>query len=206
MGADESTSPSGGTGLWFDPRSVSLRFVMVAAVIVASMIPLALVSCVVEDRERYRNVAIEGIAAAWGGRQRIVGPIMVIPIDASESETGEERYVAVMPERVDVTLIADYEPRRRGIFETPVFSAEVTAEGAFAPLDLEALQTRFGTLRLDRASLAIGVSDPQGIRDATLAWERGEVSISATSDIGAVPSGEACRVPWLTLRLVAPFR
>ena len=187
MGADESISPSGKTGLRFDPRSVSLRFVMVAAVIVASMIPLALVSCVVEDRQRYRDVAIEDIAAAWGGQQRIVGPLLVIPIDASEIETGEERYVAVMPERVDVTLVTDYERRRRGIFETPVFSADVRAEGTFAPLDLEALQARFGALRLDLASFAIGVSDARGIRDATLAWEEVNVSLSATSGFGPGP-------------------
>ena len=189
MGADQSNSPPDGRGLWFDPRSISLRFVMVAAVIVASMIPLALVSCVVEDRERYRNVAIEDIAAAWGGQQRIVGPLLVIPIDASEIETGEERYVAVMPERVDVTLVTDYERRRRGIFETPVFSADVRAEGTFAPLDLEALQTRFGALRLDLVSFAIGVSDARGIRDATLAWEEGDVSLSATSGFGPVRGG-----------------
>ena len=175
-------SPSGMRGLRFDPGSISLRFVAVAAVIVASMIPLQLVSSTVDDRVQYRDVAIEDIATAWGGQQRIAGPIMAIPIDASDS--GEEHFVAVMPERVDIAVATHHELRRRGIFETPVFSADITAEGAFAPLDLEGLRARFGALRLDLAMLVIGVSDPRGIRDATLVWREGEVTLSATSDNG----------------------
>ena len=187
MSAEQSDStpqpsPSGMRGLRFDPGSISLRFVAVAAVIGASMIPLQLVSSTVDDRVQYRDVAIEDIATAWGGQQRIAGPIMAIPIDASDS--GEEHFVAVMPERVDIAVATHHELRRRGIFETPVFSADITAKGAFAPLDLEGLRARFGALRLDLAMLVIGVSDPRGIRDATLVWREGEVTLSATSDNG----------------------
>ena len=85
------SSSAGVRGLRFDPRSISLRFVVVAALIVASMIPLQLVSCTVDDRDWYRNEAVDDIAAAWAGQQRIAGPIMVIPMDASESEGGEEQ-------------------------------------------------------------------------------------------------------------------
>ena len=187
MSAEKSDSPPSSAsvrGLRFDPGSVSLRFVVVAAVVVASMIPLQLVSCTVDDREWYRNAAIKDIAAAWGGQQRVAGPMMVIPIDASESEGGEEQFVAVMPEQVDIAVATHHELRRRGIFETPVFSVEIAAEGAFAPLDVEGLRARFGALRLDLATLVIGVSDPRGIRDATLVWREGEVALSATSDNG----------------------
>ena len=192
MGAEKSDSPSqsspaGSRVFRFDPRSISWRFVVVGAVIVASVIPLQLVSCTVDDREWYRDKAIRDIAAAWGGQQRIAGPIMVIPIDASESEGGEERYVWVMPKQVDVVVATHHELRQRGMFEMPVFSADITAEGAFAPLDLEGLRSRFGALRLDLASLVMGISDPRGIRDATLAWREGQVPLSATSDHGSGP-------------------
>ena len=192
MGAEKSDSPSqsspaGSRVFRFDPRSISWRFVVVGAVIVASMIPLQLVSCTVDDREWYRDKAIRDIAAAWGGQQRIAGPIMVIPIDASESEGGEERYVWVMPKQVDVVVATRHELRQRGMFETPVFSADIAVEGAFAPLDLEGLRSRFGAIRLDLASLVMGISDPRGIRDATLAWREGQVPLSATSDHGSGP-------------------
>lgn len=163
----------------FDPRSISLRFIGVATLIAVSMIPLALVSCVVDDRQRYRNVAIEDIAAVWGGEQRMAGPMLVIPVDDSESDNGEEHYVAVMPDRLDISVATRHELRRRGIFETPVFGAEISAEGAFAPLDLDQLSHRFGALRVDLAMLVIGISDPRGIRDANLVWGNDEVALSS---------------------------
>ncbi len=192
MGTEKSDSPSqsspaGSRVFRFDPRSISFRFVVVGAVIVASMIPLQLVSCTVDDREWYRNKAVRDVAAAWGGQQRIAGPIMVIPIDNSESEDGGEHYVAVMPERFDISVDTHHEVRHRGIFETLILSADINAEGAFTPLDAEALRARFGALRLDLTSLAIGISDPRGIREATLVWREGEVPLSATSGHGSGP-------------------
>lgn len=177
MGPEKPPSPL--PSLPFDPRSISLRFIGVAVLIAVSMIPLGLVSCVVDDRQRYRNVAIEDIAAVWGGEQRITGPMLVIPVDNGESGNGGEHYVAVMPERLDISAATRHQLRRRGIFETPVFGAEISAEGTFAPLDLDQLSHRFGSLRVDLAMLVIGISDPRGIRDANLVWGNNEVALSS---------------------------
>lgn len=177
------------------------------------MIPLGLVRCTVDDREGYRNEAVQDIAHSWGGEQRIVGPIIFIPIADRESDRGEdghelatsgqvnirivddnsseprENYVAVMPEYIDIRMETSHEIRRRGIFEVPVFSVEVVAKGEFAPLDLEGVRDRFGELRLDLASVGVGVSDPRGIRDATLVWGDEEVALSAASVSGPVKVG-----------------
>ena len=45
-----------------DTNSASLRFIIVAALIGVLMVPLLLVSCVVSDREGFRDKAIDGIA------------------------------------------------------------------------------------------------------------------------------------------------
>ena len=200
-------------GIGLIQRSISLRFVVVAALIGASMIPLGLVRCTVDDREGYRNEAVEDIAHSWGREQRIVGPIIFIPVADRKSDRGKdghevatsgqvnirivdddsseprENYVAVMPEHIDIRMETSHEIRRRGIFEVPVFSVDVVAKGAFAPLDVEGIRDRFGELRLDLASVGIGISDPRGIRDATLAWGDKEVPLSAASVSGPVKVG-----------------
>ncbi len=216
MGVEESESPPSTKsmrGIGLNPRSVSLRFVVVALLIGASMIPLGLVRCTVQDRELYRDEAVEDIAHSWGQAQRIVGPILLIPIadgpserrevgkkvvsservdirivDDSRSERREE-YVAVMPEHMNLRIETGYEMRRRGIFGVPAFSLAIVAEGAFAPLDVEELRNRNGDLRLDLASIGIGISDPRGIRDATLVWRDGKVDLTAASGGGPVRSG-----------------
>ena len=58
----------------------SLRFVVVAGLIIVSLVPLAMVSCVVEERRQYYDEAVYSIVHAWGGQQRIVGPVILIPV------------------------------------------------------------------------------------------------------------------------------
>lgn len=221
MTEEKSGSPRpfrSGPGPRFDQRSVSLRFVLVALLILASLIPLALVRCTAGDREGYREEAVESIAHSWGREQRITGPIMFIPVDVSgrerrdedqvevaseqvniriveESGSGRsERYVAVMPEHIDIQFKTSHEMRRRGIFEVAAFSVDVIAEGAFAPLDVKNLQDRFGELRLDLAFLGVGISDPRGIREATLVWRDGDVRLSAPAGGRPVENGLAGEV------------
>lgn len=161
--------------------AITLRFVVVAVLAVALMIPLLLVGVVVDDRNRHYHEAIANIAQSWGGSQRIAGPMLLIPIEAGDDEDDEPRYVAVMPERVDIRMASRFEMRRRGIYQTPVFDLDVLAEGTFAPLDSQRLHTRFGRLRSDQAMMVVAVTDVSGIRDATLRWKDDELDLNAVS-------------------------
>ena len=167
-------------------RSVSLRFVVVAGLIALLMVPLALVGWVANDRQQYYREAARSIAHGWGAEQRVAGPMLVIPV---ADEHDGERHVVVLPEQVEVRLDSRYEIRRRGIFELPVFHADVSVAAVFAPFDAARLADRFGALRLDQAALAVDISDPRGVRDATLLRDGGEVPVTATSAYGPVGHG-----------------
>ena len=170
--------------------SVSVRFVVVGALFLASMIPLALVGVVIEDREHYYDTAIDGIANAWAGPQRIVGPVLLIPA-AMDKEGRDAGHVAITPETLELRLDTRHEMRQRGLFEAPVFHADVVAQGTFAALDAAALQARFGPLRLDQTVMALGISDPRGIREAEVTWRDETVALSADSSgpIGGMLAG-----------------
>ena len=171
----------------------SLRFVLVGALIGVLMVPLALVSCVVDERRAYYHEAIDSIAAAWGESQRIAGPVILIPLAARDGDD-HPGTVMVMPESLELRMDASHHMRRRGIFEAPMFDVEVAAEGRFAPLDLAQLRSRFGELQPHRATLAVGVSDPRGVREATLTWTAGDaretaIDLSASANNGLVEPG-----------------
>ena len=195
----------------FNEDSISVRFGVVAVLVIVSMIPFGLVTCTVVDRVGYRHEAVQDIAHSWGEEQRIVGPVIFIPLD--ENGRGEEdqvavasegvnirivddsargnrvEYLAVMPEHIDMEMETSHEIRRRGIFDVAAFSMRVAAEGEFAPLDVTELQHGFGALRLDLAFVGMGISDPRGIREATLVWRDSEVGLSAASGGSPIEKG-----------------
>ena len=190
----------------FDAPSLltSLRFVVVAGVMAALMVPLGLVSCVVDERRQYYDEAVASIVRTWGEEQRIAGPVLLIPLEADDAirrvapeqtviigraaNSGRDRYVAIMPERLEMRLDSRHQLRRLGIFEAPVFDIDITASGRFAAFDAEALEAQFGRLRLDRAAVVVGLSDPRGLREARFQLAGAEVQLSALS-AGALAPG-----------------
>jgi len=144
--------------------SPSFRFVLIAALTLASLIPLGLVSCVASDRDRNYQDAVSSVGRSWGLEQRISGPVILIPIHDED----DEDFVAIMPQDLDVRMAANYEIRNRGIFAVPVFEVEVVATGQFPAIDFAALEEDFGSLRLNQAMVSVGVEDTRGIRSASL--------------------------------------
>ena len=166
----------------------SLRFVVVAGVTAALMVPLSLVGCVADERRQYYDEAVASIVRTWGEDQRIAGPMILIPIDAADANTDRDQYIAMMPKRLEMRLDSRHQLRRLGIFETPVFDIDVAASGYFEPFDIDALSTQYGALRPDRAMVAIGVSDPRGLRAAQFQLAGAEPKLSALSH-GALAPG-----------------
>ena len=168
--------------------STSFRFVLIAALTLASLIPLGLVSCVASDRDRNYQQAVTSVGRSWGLEQRISGPLILIPID---DEDGDD-FVAIMPEELDLQMAASHEFRRRGIFEVPVFEVEVSATGRFAAIDLDALEENFGALRSNQAMVSIGIQDTRGIRSASLDMDGAQPGLVTLPD---GPFGSAVSAP-----------
>lgn len=168
--------------------STSFRFVLIAALTLASLIPLGLVSCVASDRDRNYQQAVTSVGRSWGLEQRISGPLILIPID---DEDGDD-FVAIMPEELDLQMAASHEFRRRGIFEVPVFEVEVSATGRFPAIDLDALEENFGALRSNQAMVSIGIQDTRGIRSASLDMDGAQPGLFTLPD---GPFGSAVSAP-----------
>ncbi len=178
-----------------DTGSTSFRFVLVAALTLAALIPLGMVSCVASDRSENYNEAVMSVGTSWGLEQHFSGPVILIPIAGDEGD-GED-FVAVMPERLEVEMAIAHEFRRRGIFEVPVLEVEASARGNFPGIDLQDLEERFGPLRSDQAVLSVGIRDTRGIRSAGLTL-RGREMDPVTVPNGPFGSGIAATLTDLT--------
>ena len=158
--------------------SPSFRFVLIAALTLASLIPLGLVSCVASDRDNNYQEAVVSVGKSWGSQQRISGPLILIPIDDED----DEDFIAIMPEELDLQMSANHEFRRRGIFEVPVFEVEVSATGRFPAIDLKDLEENFGALRSGQAMVSIAIQDTRGIRSAGLRMDGAQANLVTLPD------------------------
>ena len=188
--------------------SVLMRFLTVGALVLAMQLPLGMVEGVVDERGiRHHGVERE-IAEQWGHRQRLVGPILVVPyrekIVSSKKifdDLGRWRQVAetdflariavALPETLSLDLTLNTERRRRGLFDVLVYSGEVAIDAHFARPDIAGLSDKEIEIDWDKAGIVVGLSDTQAVKSVTAAtWQGRERSVAPNPDVsGLVDNG-----------------
>lgn len=169
-------------------QSLSFRTVLVGALIFAMLIPLFMVENIVKDRNRYYHSVLKDIAKGWGGMQTVIGPVLVVPyvehltsVDTVTDNSGVSKTVTrdvfndktmiLLPEDLNIDTELLEKHRKRGIYDSLLYTAEMEISGHF---NLSALPTesRKYNIRWSKAWLAVGLSDTKAINTTTpLRWD-----------------------------------
>jgi len=176
--------------------TLTIRAIIVGVIALAMLIPLAMMQGVVHERNGlYRNV-LQDISMTWGGQQLLQGPVLVVPFiekhiskETIKDKDGEERvktkttyipkYAIHLPKdlKIDVDLAEQH--RKRGIYKSLVYAAELNLTGSFEQLDIQSMSNHIHRIEYEKAFLVLGLSDTRAINDvSSLNWNGTEVGYS----------------------------
>jgi inner membrane protein len=142
------------------------------------LVPLAMLSPVIDNRAAERDSAIAEIQRDWGSAQTIVGPVIVLPL-----KDGTHAYA--LPDSLRITGELQPQTRRRGIYDTVVYTASLRLEGTFHRPQPEELGVAPGHIRWDLAYVAVMVTDLRGVGDVVkLRWGNEDVVLQPESLLG----------------------
>jgi len=170
----------------------TLRFGIIGAVVLAMLIPLAMVEGVTEERQAFFDMTLMDIGNAWGNAQNVAGPFLIVEEDHRyqvKNETGElvwrehTRERVFLPAELELDVAVEHQYRRRSIYEVPVYSARVHFRGSFPDLGGEFPDRPDVTVRLDRMRMATGISHAQAISTAS-ALKMGDAEVPFRSGTG----------------------
>jgi inner membrane protein len=169
-------------------HSTIIKLIGVGGLVLVLLIPLAMISDVLNDRLTRRNEAVAEITSSWGKEQTVLGPVLGIPYqyryktvkeiplggDKVERREVEETAIAsayFLPETLDVTGDVQTQNLHRGIYEAAVFRAQVVLTGKFATPDFGALKIDTKDVQWKDAFVTIAINDLRGTREAlVLEW------------------------------------
>ena len=184
------------TDRWrFVTSSLTLHTLIIGLMILLMLIPLFMVSGVVNERSHYQQQVLQDVAADWGGKQTLTGTFLVIPyvehltsVDTVTDEKGKNKVVTkdifndhtliLLPEKLDIRAKLDEEHRKRGIYDALVYNAKLDVTAAFDHEFL--LDGGDGDRRIlwDKVFLMVGLSDTKAINSgATVEWDGDSVSL-----------------------------
>ena len=180
--------------------STTLRLLVIGVLVLLMLIPLSMVESIVAERQlTYADVLAE-ISAHWGSEQVLTGPILVVPFterhqvsETRQDQTGktyvvnsvvQETYrAALLPGTVSLDGEIRPEYRRRGIYQSLVYTQDVRLSGSFSAVEeqLRSLSSpdKLHAIHWEKAFLAVGLSDPRGIaRAAPLVFSEQQVALA----------------------------
>lgn len=156
---------------------LAFKMAMVAVLTLAILLPLQMVRGVIHDRQQYREEAVRDVAAGFGGRQVLAGPVLVVPyeeraVDTVTGEDGSVRQVVrrktgqwtFFPEALSVDGELRPDLRRRGLHRVRVYEWSGNAVAGFdavVPAEADGVQRSIG-----QPWLSIGIADVGGLDGA----------------------------------------
>ncbi len=161
----------------FIRQSATFKIMTIGFLVLILLIPTAMISSLMKERQARRNQVVAEISSKWGNAQTITGPYLTIPytetvLDAQKRERIRTRYLHILPDRLLVTGKVDTEVRYRSIYEAILYTARLDVSGVFTMPDLAPSEINPDHLLWDKALFSLGISDMRGIREAVqIEWQ-----------------------------------
>lgn len=189
-------------------QSLGLHTVVVTCLALLMLIPLFFAKNVVKTRQAAHETALNTVAERWGGKQTLVGPVLVVPyvehftnVDTINDENGESRVISkdvfndrtaiLLPESLEIRANLNEEHQRQGIHDALVYNATISLSGTFnhAPV----LQSGDGERRIlwNKAFIALGLTDQRAVDTASsFFWNNGRIDMQPGTRLNALlPAG-----------------
>ncbi len=151
--------------------SVTVKVLFIAFLVLLLLIPVSMIEGLIRERVSLQQVATQSIMSSWGKAQTIAGPILSVPYrEVVELKSGQRktrvRYAYFMPQYLSIQGRLEVELRYRGIYEIPVYTADLTISGRFAVPDFSSLGIEAGNVLWSRAFVAVPITDARPINRA----------------------------------------
>ncbi len=152
--------------------SVMWKVVMIIFLIIGLLIPLGMINFTIYDRQATKTKVQEEIAQSWGGPQTLLGPVLVVPYKAPYQTVNDEgqkenltstQLAYILPQQYGVNTNIDSDIKKRGIYDSIVYTSTYAATGTFNLNAIKALGLNSKNILWGQAFMAIGIPSMKGI-------------------------------------------
>jgi inner membrane protein len=136
--------------------TLTIRSIIVGVIALVMLIPLVMMQGVVDERSDLYSNVLHDISNTWGGQQLLQGPLLVVPFvekhiskETIKDENGEEKvktkasyltkYAIHLPKDLNIDVDLTEQHRKRGIYKSLVYQAQLSLSGSFDKLDVESM-------------------------------------------------------------------
>ena len=174
--------------------SPAFKLALIGFLVLLLGIPLVSVWALVSERESRSNDVATEVARSWGGQQAVTGPFLMVPYTVKvqvvsgdkQIEETQKRLAIFLPDTAAFSARTTSQVLHRSIYQVPVYVAEMAVSGRFEAPDISKVETGAAAVQWDEASLALGLSDVSGLKQASPMTIAGRGEAGFEPSLGAV--------------------
>ncbi len=151
-------------------ESIFLRLVIIAGIIILLVIPLMMIQSLINERQSYRNDAVNEISKSWASSQTVAGPVLTInKTNLIANSEGKRIFSKVnynlLPENLIIESTVYPETRYRGIYQVTLYKTDIKIIGDFdfTGIDKSKYEEIFDNA--EDKYVSFNISDLKGIED-----------------------------------------
>lgn len=162
-------------------NSTVLKLFVILFLSLLLLIPLSLISDLIEERKNREHEVSGEIALNWGKDQVVSSPILAIPyretilLSAEKTQNSnlreEIKWIFILPRTSNIASDITPQHLSRGIYNAVVYNSNMTLEGSFDTISLEKLEIPNEKIDWKGSKLIFGIQDFKGLgRRPALNW------------------------------------
>lgn len=145
-----------------------LKLFLIGLITIVLIIAMSQITRLVSERETRQHEAAARIQGAWSGPQQVAGPILVVPIRdervPSPSHPSLPAMLYLLPESLSIETQVTPHLRHRGLFETVVYTADLTLRGHFEIPERGLMGHTATSFDWPKATINFGLSELRGLQ------------------------------------------
>lgn len=161
-------------------HSVTFKLFSMLFLLLISMIPVAFVQALVNERQHLQKQAESEVNQKWADEQTLQGPILSVPFDqlvVTTEENGKKKtiknrqYLHLLPETLQIKGELEPQKLHRGIYDIVVYRSDLALQGRFNLNGLQQSNIPKENIHWNQAFISLGLNDLRGIEDSiVLQW------------------------------------
>ena len=142
--------------------SLPVKIALIGALAILMLIPLAMIRSQITDRQIAATNSQDEVAASWGRRQTLSGPVLNLSydseyMDADQKKATKRETGTIYPQELSYDIDLSTQTLHRSIYDIMVYVADVTVQGNFV------IPALYGEKELPEQAVTMGLSDLRGI-------------------------------------------
>lgn len=174
MSNPEASGGSGKNLLNSSSSQITMKLLLIGALIIGLLIPRYMVVGLVQERSNYSQQVNAEVASNWGGDQNLTGPFLIIPyvenviekVDGKILSTEEKRQLLVNPQELRISGDIATDRKYRSLYEVVLYSGRFAVSGNFRIPPIEEMELKPENLRLQEAFIVFLIGDAKGVQRA----------------------------------------